>query len=1118
MDSASLYCGSTDALPLSATDLASFNTTKNTVEWDMQPYNLGFASDETPDLSPLLAEAIAARTTLVGCAIILTLSASDGPGWRTFYPSSASDPSQRPYLAVRYEPPTTSAQVAWVSDRSCPVSVSVPTPIELGANCAVYDAAAQRHAVDTNTCPHLELVATAATTSDTCAMTVSGLDLFSDAMGCGLDRLVVGRDGVCAAVLDPPHKPRAACFDTKTQGDGTEKLASWIDALPQGSTALIVSCSRLSWAHNRDSLAESLAKLGAVNPPTRVDDAYALIGTRGASTPLAEARTACCENPDPVCATCDQTPAVATVAAACGASVVAQPSALAGVSYLGAWGSAGYVSAVGALSSSASTQGAIVNIIATPTDALANMQNTDVDVLDAECATALADDDTTARFGARLATDGDGKSFWYSAGRPDAVVTIDLMSTQAVRALKLEWERPAASVLALYSSAATGSDWELGSAVYQASTPPTELALDGSGSGVLARRVRLFMADAANASWPVFALRSVVAESCVLPRKTVNLTSSLSYQAAITPLVTLVAPRCGSTAGGTRLALSVSNLPTSTGVSDVSIQIAGTACVVTAVDAAAGQVQCTTGSYGKTSLANPGAGFVHLTVASVGTAAASADAYYEYIDLWSRRTTWGGEGYTIPGLETTGDSIWIQNGQRILLDCDISVYMMIIQGSLEFDRKDINLDAAYIFVMGGSFIVGTEADPFLQRATITLHGRPTSQEIPLYGAKVLACRFCTLDLHGKPVLDGRTHTKLAASVDKGAMEITLTEPVDWDANSQIVVTSTHVNGTFEEFDSVIMTEVLDGGTRLKLATALQYPHLGETFTYAGGTKAELRANVLLLSRNVIVQGDESSILDRHGGHIILHSRTHEAIVDRSKGESLVARIENIEVRYAGQMGRLGRYAIHFHMIGAVKQSYVRYNSIHHSYQRAVAIHGVHFLRVINNVAFETAGHTYFVEDGVETKNQIIGVRYQRPNRRACHDQPSCACASNARIAPVTGRTLAEMCVHSSLASPATQLLLSSGWSTETTMSSAISPLARRTTASGSSLSPRFAARPSSIQAPTRYVRRVCRSATLTTTKVTTTAATACASSPASRRTMARVCPASILRSRTRARP
>ena len=69
--------------------------------------------------------------------------------------------------------------------------------------------------------------------------------------------------------------------------------------------------------------------------------------------------------------------------------------------------------------------------------------------------------------------------------------------------------------------------------------------------------------------------------------------------------------------------------------------------------------------------------------------------------------------------------------------------------------------------MGGSFIVGTEKDPFMQNALITLHGSPVSQEIPVYGAKTLSCRFCTLDLHGKPLLDGRTHTKLRITAYAG---------------------------------------------------------------------------------------------------------------------------------------------------------------------------------------------------------------------------------------------------------------------------------------------------------------------------------------------------------------
>ena len=76
---------------------------------------------------------------------------------------------------------------------------------------------------------------------------ISGVDLFA---GCGLDRLVVGRDGVCVAALDPPAVPRAACFDTKAGADGAGQLAAWIDRLPTGATAMVGSCSRLAWANN----------------------------------------------------------------------------------------------------------------------------------------------------------------------------------------------------------------------------------------------------------------------------------------------------------------------------------------------------------------------------------------------------------------------------------------------------------------------------------------------------------------------------------------------------------------------------------------------------------------------------------------------------------------------------------------------------------------------------------------------------------------------------------------------------------------------------------------------------------------------------------------------------
>lgn len=76
---------------------------------------------------------------------------------------------------------------------------------------------------------------------------------------------------------------------------------------------------------------------------------------------------------------------------------------------------------------------------------------------------------------------------------------------------------------------------------------------------------------------------------------------------------------------------------------------------------------------------------------------------------------------------------------------------------------------------------------------------------------------------------------------------------------------------------------------------------------------------------------------------------------------------------------LGRYPIHFHLSGDVSGSYVRGCAIHHTFNRAVTVHGVTGLVVEHNVAYHIKGHAYFIEDGIETGNTIqynLGVFVQ----------------------------------------------------------------------------------------------------------------------------------------------
>ena len=180
---------------------------------------------------------------------------------------------------------------------------------------------------------------------------------------------------------------------------------------------------------------------------------------------------------------------------------------------------------------------------------------------------------------------------------------------------------------------------------------------------------------------------------------------------------------------------------------------------------------------------------------------------------------------------------------------------------------------------------------------------------------LIATCLLQLDLHGRPLLDGRTHTKLAQTARKGSTELWLTEPVDWCVGDphtcQIGLSSTHQNGTMWEYETSDVVQVTNGGRRLVLGAELQFDHLGETRQLDGGYSVEFRCNVAVLSSNVVVQGETTfSRLDRHGAQIFLHSRNHRSVADQSQGDSLVARISNIEIRYAGQFGRLGRYPIH----------------------------------------------------------------------------------------------------------------------------------------------------------------------------------------------------------------
>ncbi|MGB0258200.1 MAG: right-handed parallel beta-helix repeat-containing protein, partial [Coraliomargarita sp.] len=73
----------------------------------------------------------------------------------------------------------------------------------------------------------------------------------------------------------------------------------------------------------------------------------------------------------------------------------------------------------------------------------------------------------------------------------------------------------------------------------------------------------------------------------------------------------------------------------------------------------------------------------------------------------------------------------------------------------------------------------------------------------------------------------------------------------------------------------------------------------------------------------------------------------------------------------GQTGVMGRYPVHWHLLTNQAQGqYVRNSSIHHSFSRAVTIHGTDYLTVEDNFCYDHIGHGIFLEDGAERFNVI----------------------------------------------------------------------------------------------------------------------------------------------------
>lgn len=209
-------------------------------------------------------------------------------------------------------------------------------------------------------------------------------------------------------------------------------------------------------------------------------------------------------------------------------------------------------------------------------------------------------------------------------------------------------------------------------------------------------------------------------------------------------------------------------------------------------------------------------------------------------------------------------------------------------------------------------------------------------------------------------------TNLARTAEAGSNRLTVEEQTGWEIGDQIAITSSDYE--YEQDETFTITDVSVDGLTFTLDKPLVYMHYGETETESNGLvgadfrewEIDERAQVALLSRNVKIQGDEDAHEDGYGGHtmVMRDAEMH---------------VSGAELAHMGQEGILGKYPLHWHLLGDTGAGqYVANSSIHHSFNKGLTVHGTSHTVVSDNVVFDTIGHGYFLEDGSETGNLFQG--------------------------------------------------------------------------------------------------------------------------------------------------
>jgi len=306
--------------------------------------------------------------------------------------------------------------------------------------------------------------------------------------------------------------------------------------------------------------------------------------------------------------------------------------------------------------------------------------------------------------------------------------------------------------------------------------------------------------------------------------------------------------------------------------------------------------------------------------------------------------------------------VTIPAGVTIVLDQDISANRIFIEGKLVCPlNRNLKIETESILIeSGGVFECGSLEGRFLGNLEILLK-RKTQDDIDMRTKGIMVGDEGVLALHGRRMI--ASWLEINQSINPGQKVVRVKKDERWQQNSgwrvgdEIVVASSSFDPHEAEKRTIVSVTENSNLIVLTVNVPFEYFHFGEFKTYVGAQKnwvINARAEIANLSRNILIKG-EADDENGFGGHSMVH-------------EGGSAYIDSVEFFQMGQQGIKARYPFHWHVAGDVTGQYVRFSSIHKSYQRCITVHGTQASTLQRNVCYDFFGHGYFLEDGDEEDN------------------------------------------------------------------------------------------------------------------------------------------------------